>query len=146
MKNDLRSLYHTTGVIGKPVTFMINESHIVDERWLVYINDLLTSGEIPDLFDGPEKDNIYTALRFFFGSSPPCSFVFFFLLLVAFPPSVRSSTHKIQGREETTTNHPSVTKTQRKNAYAFFSPGSELVLTGGHQRQHTFYLHRKLNN
>lgn len=30
--------------------FLFTDSQIVDERMLVYINDLLSSGEIPDLF------------------------------------------------------------------------------------------------
>lgn len=30
--------------------FLFTDSQIVDERMLVFINDLLASGEIPDLF------------------------------------------------------------------------------------------------
>ena len=60
---DIRSLYMKAGVKGNGVTFMLTDSQIVNERWLVYINDLLSSGDIPQLFPEEEKDSIYTSLR-----------------------------------------------------------------------------------
>lgn len=38
-------------------------AQIVDEKMLVYINDLLASGEIPDLFPQEDKDEIVNAMR-----------------------------------------------------------------------------------
>lgn len=38
-------------------------NQIVDERFLVYVNDLLTSGVIPDLFTKEEFDSIFQAIR-----------------------------------------------------------------------------------
>lgn len=35
----------------------------MDERFLVYVNDLLTSGVIPDLFTKEEFDSIFQAIR-----------------------------------------------------------------------------------
>ena len=35
----------------------------MDERFLVYVNDLLTSGVIPDLFTKDEFDAIFQAIR-----------------------------------------------------------------------------------
>ena len=43
--------------------FLFTDSQIVDERMLVYINDLLSSGEIPDLFAQEDKDEIVNAMR-----------------------------------------------------------------------------------
>jgi dynein heavy chain, axonemal len=36
---------------------------VVDEKMLVFINDLLSSGEIPDLFPVEDKDDIINAMR-----------------------------------------------------------------------------------
>jgi len=60
---DIKTLYMKAGVKGQGVTFMLTDSQIVDERWLVYINDLLSSGDIPSLFGEDEKDSIYSSLR-----------------------------------------------------------------------------------
>jgi len=43
------------------VLFLLNEGQIVDEKFMVYINDLLSSGEINDLFPEEEIDNIVAA-------------------------------------------------------------------------------------
>lgn len=56
LKADLISLYSKTGEKEDPIMFMITDSHITDERFLVYINDLLASGEIADLH--PEEDKL----------------------------------------------------------------------------------------
>lgn len=40
-----------------------NGTQIVDERFLVYVNDLLTSGVIPNLFTKDEYDAIFQAIR-----------------------------------------------------------------------------------
>jgi dynein heavy chain len=49
-KEDLQKMYKRAGVKGEGLMFLFTDSQIVDERMLVYINDLLSSGEIPDLF------------------------------------------------------------------------------------------------
>lgn len=43
-------MYKRAGLKGEGLMFLFTDSQIVDERMLVYINDLLASGEIPDLF------------------------------------------------------------------------------------------------
>ena len=63
LKTDLTDLYNKTGVKDDPIMFMITDSHITDERFLVYINDLLSSGEIADLYPEDEKGNIINAVR-----------------------------------------------------------------------------------
>ena len=49
-KEDLQKMYKRAGVKGEGLMFLFTDSQVVDERMLVYINDLLSSGEIPDLF------------------------------------------------------------------------------------------------
>ena len=59
LKENLRDMYRRAGVKpGLPMTFLLADSQIVDEHFLVYINDLLSSGYIPDLFTKEEYDGI----------------------------------------------------------------------------------------
>eukprot|EP01084_Bolivina_argentea_P009096 17033_1 len=60
---DIKALYMKCGVKGQGITFMLTDSQIVDEKWLVYINDLLSSGDIPSLFGEDEKESIFASLR-----------------------------------------------------------------------------------
>lgn len=48
-KADLLSLYSKAGSKGTKVTFLLTDTNIVNERFLVYINDLLSTGYIADL-------------------------------------------------------------------------------------------------
>ena len=43
--------------------FLITDSHITNEKFLVYINDLLASGEIADLYTEDDKMNIINNIR-----------------------------------------------------------------------------------
>ena len=64
LKEHLKSLYHKAGVKpANPLVFMLTDSMIVDEQFLVFINDLLSSGYIPDLFTAEEYDSIFALLR-----------------------------------------------------------------------------------
>jgi dynein heavy chain len=64
LKEDLKELYRKAGVKpGLPLVFMMTDAQIVDEKFLVFINDLLSSGYIPELFTGEEYDSILGALR-----------------------------------------------------------------------------------
>lgn len=49
-REDLQKMYKRAGLKGEGLMFLFTDSQVVDERMLVYINDLLASGEIPDLF------------------------------------------------------------------------------------------------
>lgn len=62
LKSDLIELYNKTGIKDDPYMFLITDSHITNEHFLVYINDLLSSGEIADLFTEDEKINITNML------------------------------------------------------------------------------------
>ena len=64
LKEELKELYRKAGVKpAEPITFMMTDSQIVDEKFLVYVNDLLSSGVIPDLFLKDEYDAIFGSLR-----------------------------------------------------------------------------------
>ncbi|RYH32012.1 hypothetical protein EON65_01475, partial [archaeon] len=64
LKEHLKEMYRRAAVKpGEPLVFMLTDSQITDERFLVYINDLLSSGRIPDLFTKEEFDSIFASLR-----------------------------------------------------------------------------------
>ena len=63
LKEDIKSMYMKAGVKQEGICFLFTDSQISDERFLVYINDLLASGDIPDLFALDEKDNIINGVR-----------------------------------------------------------------------------------
>lgn len=43
--------------------FLMTDSQVAEEEFLVLINDLLASGEIPGLFQDDEVENIIAAMR-----------------------------------------------------------------------------------
>jgi dynein heavy chain len=63
LKEALKDLYRVSGVKGIPTTFIMTDSQIVNEKFLVYINDMLSSGWIPDLFARDEMDGLFGGLR-----------------------------------------------------------------------------------
>ena len=64
LKEHLRELYRKAAVKpGEPLVFLLTDAQITDEHFLVYINDLLSSGRIPDLFSKEDYDGIFTSLR-----------------------------------------------------------------------------------
>jgi len=61
-RDDLKAMYRTAGVKDEGVSFLFTDSQIAQERFLVLMNDLLASGNIPDLFAEDEKDEISNSL------------------------------------------------------------------------------------
>ena len=58
LKDDSKAMYNKAGVKGEGVMFLLTDSQITNERFLIYINDLLASGNAPDLFAADEVDAI----------------------------------------------------------------------------------------
>ena len=58
LKEELRSMYISSGVKGTQLVFLMTDSQIVNEHFLVYINGILTSGRIPVSFLKKDFDNI----------------------------------------------------------------------------------------
>jgi dynein heavy chain len=63
LKEDLRSYYNLA--IGKntPVVFLMTDGQIIDDHFLVYLNAMLSSGWISDLFPKEDIDNLIGSLR-----------------------------------------------------------------------------------
>ncbi|XP_048221904.1 LOW QUALITY PROTEIN: dynein axonemal heavy chain 9 [Perognathus longimembris pacificus] len=62
-KADLAGLCMKAGVKNLSTVFLMTDAQVADERFLVLINDLLASGEIPDLYSDDEVENILSNVR-----------------------------------------------------------------------------------
>uniref|UniRef100_A0A6I8PBB0 Dynein axonemal heavy chain 17 n=1 Tax=Ornithorhynchus anatinus TaxID=9258 RepID=A0A6I8PBB0_ORNAN len=63
LKADLSSQCLKAGVKNTGVMFLMTDTQVADERFLVLVNDLLATGEIPDLFSDEEVENIIVGVR-----------------------------------------------------------------------------------
>ncbi|KAI8473051.1 MAG: flagellar outer dynein arm heavy chain beta [Monoraphidium minutum] len=62
-KEALLGLYTKTGAKGVPTMFLMTDNQIVKEQFLVYINDLLSTGVVSDLFTQEDKEGFCNAVR-----------------------------------------------------------------------------------
>jgi len=62
LKADLAALYIKAGLKSESIMFLMTDSQVADERFLVLINDMLASGQIPELFTDDEIDEIVQAI------------------------------------------------------------------------------------
>lgn len=60
---DLSAQYIKAAVKNVPSVFLMTDSQVAEEQFLVLINDLLASGEIPGLFADDEVENIISSMR-----------------------------------------------------------------------------------
>jgi dynein heavy chain len=51
-------MYKKAGIKGEGISFLFTDSQITDERFLVFMNDLLSSGNIPGLFPPEDMDDM----------------------------------------------------------------------------------------
>ncbi|KAM6276202.1 LOW QUALITY PROTEIN: dynein axonemal heavy chain 11 [Spheniscus humboldti] len=63
LRVDLASLYIKTGAKNMPTVFLLTDAQVPDERFLVLINDLLASGQVPDPFSDEDVEGIVTGVR-----------------------------------------------------------------------------------
>jgi dynein heavy chain len=63
LRVDLASLYVKTGQKKQQIMFLLTDSQIAEEKFLVLINDLLSSGNIPQLFPDDEIEGIINSVR-----------------------------------------------------------------------------------
>ncbi|XP_048373762.1 dynein axonemal heavy chain 2 [Sphaerodactylus townsendi] len=57
-REDIKRLYRQTGVDQKPTTFLFVDTQIADECFLEDINNILSSGEVPNLYKPDEFEEI----------------------------------------------------------------------------------------
>ncbi|XP_042367999.1 dynein axonemal heavy chain 2 [Plectropomus leopardus] len=61
-REDIKKLYRLTGVDNKPTVFLFNDTQIVDESFLEDINNILSSGEVPNLYKPDEFAEVCNSL------------------------------------------------------------------------------------
>lgn len=72
----MKNLYSKVGVEGKPTVFLFNDTQVAEESFLEDINNVLSSGEVPNLYKPEEFEEV---------SSDDASFLFFFFFLSLSP-------------------------------------------------------------
>ena len=63
LKTDVHSLYVKAGTKNVGIVFLMTDAQVADEKFLVLINDLLASGEIPGLFPDDQIEEMIAAIR-----------------------------------------------------------------------------------
>ena len=58
LDEDLKRIYRIAGVTGRGVSFLFTDNDIKDELFLERINNILTMGELPSLFNKEDKEEI----------------------------------------------------------------------------------------
>merc|ERR1719502_727108 len=62
-RDDLKDLLMFAGCDNKPVTFLFSDAQIVEESFLEDINNMLNTGEVPNLFAPDEMEQIVGRVR-----------------------------------------------------------------------------------
>ena len=63
LKEALKEMYKVTGVKAQGLVFLLTDSQIANDKFLVYINDILSSGWVADLFERDEIDAMFNGIR-----------------------------------------------------------------------------------
>ncbi|XP_031357040.1 dynein heavy chain 6, axonemal isoform X2 [Photinus pyralis] len=60
---DLRKLYFNAGAVNENTVFLFTDTQIVQEEFLEDVNNILNSGEVPNLFEADELEKVIIATR-----------------------------------------------------------------------------------
>nr|CAI5851783.1 unnamed protein product [Callosobruchus analis] len=63
LKKELAVLYLKSGLKNVGIMFLMTDAQVPNEQFLVLINDMLASGEVPDMFPDDEIENIIAGVR-----------------------------------------------------------------------------------
>jgi dynein heavy chain, axonemal len=73
LKEDLKKLYNQLGLDNKPTVFLFTDNHVVEEAFLEFINNMLTTGMVPALYADDEKEVLYLFVQFSLFRSYQCT-------------------------------------------------------------------------
>lgn len=59
----IKELMFLAGIQGQPLTFTMTDSQILTETFIEDLNNILNTGEIPNLMVAEDKDKIQNELR-----------------------------------------------------------------------------------
>ncbi|KAI8923518.1 dynein heavy chain and region D6 of dynein motor-domain-containing protein [Entophlyctis helioformis] len=62
-REDLKKLYRQTGIDSKPTTFLFTDQQIINNSFLEDLSNILSSGEVPNLFAADELSDIKQSLQ-----------------------------------------------------------------------------------
>jgi len=63
LKEDIKTAYQKAGAQGNKQLFILTDGQIIDDRFLMYINDILSTGYIPELFAQDELEELTGRVR-----------------------------------------------------------------------------------
>lgn len=63
LKKEVSGLYMKSGLKNVGIMFLMTDAQVPNEQFLVLINDMLASGEVPDMFSDDEIENIIGGVR-----------------------------------------------------------------------------------
>ncbi|XP_066265764.1 dynein axonemal heavy chain 1-like isoform X1 [Branchiostoma lanceolatum] len=92
-REDLKSIMLKAGLESKPMVFIFPDTQIKSEAFLEDINNILNSGDVPNIYAQDELDNIYTSMKPIVQDAgiPPTKTN----LYQAYTKRVRSNTHMV---------------------------------------------------
>lgn len=61
-REDIKELMRSVGIKGNPTTFLFTDTQIKEEGFLEDINNILNTGEVPNIFPADEKVTIQEAM------------------------------------------------------------------------------------
>jgi dynein heavy chain len=62
-REDLRNLLKQSGMDAVPTVFLLPDTQIIKEAFLEDVNAILNSGDVPNIFDAPTKEEINSVMR-----------------------------------------------------------------------------------
>lgn len=57
-REDIKAIYETAGVKAQNVTFLFSDTEICDESFLEDVSNILSSGEVPNLYAADELNQV----------------------------------------------------------------------------------------
>lgn len=60
--DDIRKMYFQAGALMQQTTFLFNDTEIIHEEFLEDINNVLNSGDVPNLFTGDDYEKVITTI------------------------------------------------------------------------------------